>query len=151
MCWYPKNWDIETDNNKLDQIVEEKIKELDAVLSGDVSAGIYACDIEASCFPSDLPQVWWSLNGLTTRFSQFCEENPRVQLAQIHGLKNLTYVSSKNTISPLHIEDGDLWSVNYHWRGAPKLWVLFEYTDLQKYVDAVQKDLDGKSHALIEK
>ena len=131
--------------SELDVFVEEKIGELESVLAGKVQAGVYACDIESSCFMSEQPQNSWSLNGLITRFSVACQENPKLLVANLPGLKNLTYVSEKNTVSPLHIEDGDMWSINYHWAGAPKLWIFFEYTSLGTYVEAVKRDLASKN------
>lgn len=142
--WYPPSHYSESmSESELDVFVESQIGELEAVLAGKVETGVYACDIEKSCFKDKQPLNSWSLNGLTTRFSVGCEENPNLLVASIKGLKNLTYVSETNTVSPLHIEDGDMWSINYHWRGAPKLWIFFEFTSLMTYVDAVRRDLAG--------
>lgn len=129
---------------ELDLFVESKISEFEAVLEGKVDAGVYAADINGSCFKKGLPQCSWSLNGMKSRFSVFCKKNPKMKLARMSGLKNLTYVSEPNTVSPLHIEDADLWSINYHWRGAPKLWIFFDSEFLLTYVNSVRKDLAGK-------
>ena len=143
--WHPSGHSAESMTEaELDLYVEAKIKELEAVLEGKTEAGVYACDVTASCFKPNQPQCSWSLNGLESRFSEFCEKNPNMTLAQISGLDNLTYLSEPNTISPLHIEDADLWSINYHWRGAPKLWIFFDSDSLMTYVDAVQRDLNSK-------
>ena len=131
--------------DELDLWVESKIKELEDVLEGEIEAGVYAADINGSCFKAGQPQCSWSLNGMESRFSEFCEKNPTMKLANVSGLKNLTYVSERNTISPLHIEDGDLWSMNFLWKGAPKLWIFFDFDSLMTYVEAVQRDLNGKN------
>ena len=142
--WYPPNEERVFSDEELDTLMEAKIKELEDVLAGKSPAGVYACDIQQSCFKPDLPQQSWSLNGLNTAFSRYCEENPDLLLSKVAGLDNLTYLSERKTISPLHIEDGDLWSINYNWRGAPKLWIIFDFTFLMKYVNAVRKDMGGK-------
>ena len=144
--WHPPAHIAEAmSETELDAFTQEKIRELEFVLKGDVQAGVYACDIEASCFKAEQPQNSWSLNGLVSRFSRYCDRNPTKKLALVSGLKNLTYVSEKNTVSPLHIEDGDMWSINFHWRGAPKLWIFFESKFLLTYIHAVRRDLAGKS------
>ena len=118
---------------ELDQLVETSITELEAVLQWKVPAGTYACDIKRSCFKTDESQLSWSLNGMKSRFSVIKEDQPNAKISNVSGLVNLTYVSEKNTVSPLHIEDGDMWSIDY--------WIIFEFTSLQTYVDAVRRDL----------
>ena len=148
--WYPPSHSSEEMSEaELDKFVDEKIVELEAVLEGKVPAGVYACDIDKSCFSEKDSSTAWSLKAFTSRFSACCKKNPNRKISTVKGLKNLTYVSEKNTISPLHIEDGDLWSINYHWKGSPKLWIVFEYTSLMPYVESVRKDLDGKFFSLL--
>ena len=143
--WHPLAHDSESlSEEELDLYVSSKINEFESVLEGKVDAGVYAADIKGSCFKEGLPQCSWSLNGLKSRFSEFCKQYPQMKLARISGLDNLTYVSEPNTVSPLHIEDADLWSINYHWKGAPKLWIFFDADFLLKYVNSVKKDLSGK-------
>ena len=45
---------------------------------------------------------------------------------------------------PCHTEGGDLWSVNYHHKGAPKVWFVIAKEDLKRAYALIRQAAIGK-------
>lgn len=80
---------------------------------------LYAIDNPFSLFTDD--QLAWNLNKFTEKESLI--HGPNVKLMQ--GIQTpFVYIGSAFTAFGFHIEDGDLYSINYNHYGKPKLWYI---------------------------
>lgn len=80
---------------------------------------LYAIDNPFSLFRDE--QLAWNLNKFTQKESLI--HAPNIQF--MDGIQTpYVYIGSAFTSFAFHIEDGDLYSINYNHHGKPKLWYI---------------------------
>ena len=63
----------------------------------------------------------------------------------ISGLDGLLYFGERQTIFPMHTEEGDFFSVNYLHAGAPKVWYVIAKEDNTAAVNLLRSACKGNT------
>ena len=80
----------------------------------------YGADAKGSLFQPSDDASKCSLRDMTSALLRAKQNDPEC-IFKADGLSGYLYFGRRNTMFPMHTEDGDLWSVNYLHSGAPKV------------------------------
>ena len=105
-------------------------------------SGQYAGDVEGTLF-TECP-IGWNLSKLDTAYQRAAAVRPAID---VEGLNGYLYFGEAFTGSPIHTEDGDLFSVNYLHAGAAKIWYFVAATDLLKTMACISEACRGTDYA----
>ena len=73
------------------------------------------------------------------------KQNDPECIFKFDGLSGYLYFGRRNTMFPMHTEDGDLWSVNYLHSGAPKVWYVVARQSYMKVRNLIREACAGKT------
>jgi hypothetical protein len=95
---------------------------------------LYGCDVKRSLFPPQFRDPW-NLNSLESLFTRGGGRH-----VAIPGVdRPYLYFGTRFSTFALHTEDLELFSVNYHWFGAPKIWYTAAPRDFHRVRDTCAK------------
>ena len=102
------------------------------------SPGMYGADLNASLMNSKVAPIFWNLNNLPDLLESVESSIPGVNTPYLYfGMWKATFA--------WHLEDMDLYSINYLHLGAPKFWYVIPPKEINKFEAACQQ-LFGQEH-----